>query len=58
MVRCRETMSRAAESCLEVVEMAVEGGVVVDRRVLSESCIYVMGGRGGCELSCATNVCQ
>ena len=51
-------MSRAAESCLEVVEMAVEGGVVAVRRVLSESCIYGMGGRGGCELSCATDVCQ
>ncbi len=58
MVRCRETMSRAAVSCLEMVEMAVEGGVVVGRRVLSESCIYGMGGRGGCELTCAADVCQ
>ena len=42
VVRCREAMSRAAESCLEVAEMAVGGGVVADRRVLSESGIYGM----------------
>ncbi len=51
-------MSRAAECCLEEAEMAVEGGVVADRRVLSESCLYGMGGRGGCELSCAADICQ
>ena len=57
-VGCREAMSSAVESCIVVAEMAVEGGVVADRNVLSGGCVYEMGGRGGCDLLCAADTCK
>ncbi len=57
-VGCREAMPSAIESCLVVAEMAMEGGFVADRNVLSGGCVYEMGGRGGCELLCAADTCK